>query len=244
MLALAIALPAIAVASETSTTFTSGDDRVALIELFTSEGCNSCPPADRWLSQLDGAPGLWTSFVPVAFHVDYWDYIGWRDRFASPDFSDRQRRYAAEGGTRVVYTPGFFRNGTEWRDWRRRETPSGRSEGDAGRLTVEVNGGQSTIEFEPGDIEHAALQAHIAILGMGLSSDVRAGENRGKTLKHDFVVLGVASVTLIRHGATYRARTRLPDMQVDAQRIALAAWISAGDRQRPVQATGGILAGR
>ncbi len=62
----------------------SGDTRVNLLELYTSEGCSSCPPADRWLSGLRQDPRLWRQLVPVAFHVDYWDGIGWPDRFASP----------------------------------------------------------------------------------------------------------------------------------------------------------------
>src|SRR4051812_18118930 len=60
-----------------------------LIELFTSEGCSSCPPADEWLHDLGKQPGLWTDFVPVAFHVDYWDYLGWKDIFSTPEFSER-----------------------------------------------------------------------------------------------------------------------------------------------------------
>ena len=96
--------------------FASGRSRVALIELYTSEGCSSCPPADRWLSKLRNERQLWRDYVPIAFHVDYWDYIGWRDRFAHTEYSNRQRQYQREGGTGVVYTPGFFNNGEEWRD--------------------------------------------------------------------------------------------------------------------------------
>ena len=91
--------------------------QVDLIELYTSEGCSSCPPADRWVSSLQDEPGLWRDFIPLAFHVDYWDYIGWVDRFASPAFTARQYRYAAQQSMRTVYTPGFFNNGKEWR-WR------------------------------------------------------------------------------------------------------------------------------
>ena len=69
--------------------FTSGSNQVHLIELFSSEGCSSCPPAEQWLGGLREAPGLWRDFVPVAFHVDYWDRLGWRDRFSSPSYSER-----------------------------------------------------------------------------------------------------------------------------------------------------------
>ena len=76
--------------------FESTSQQTALLELYTSEGCSSCPPADRWLSKLKNEEGLWTRFIPVALHVDYWDYIGWKDRFASPEYSNRQRKYAKE----------------------------------------------------------------------------------------------------------------------------------------------------
>ena len=88
-----------------------------LVELFTSEGCSSCPPADAWISQLKESPDLWKKIVPVAFHVDYWNNLGWRDRFAKPEFTARQRRYVAAWGGDSVYTPGFVVNGKEWRDW-------------------------------------------------------------------------------------------------------------------------------
>src|SRR4029077_9083235 len=64
-------------------TFESGDTQSSLIELFTSEGCSSCPPAEKWLSALKSSSDLWKKAVPVAFHVDYWDHLGWRDRFAN-----------------------------------------------------------------------------------------------------------------------------------------------------------------
>ena len=94
--------------------------RVSLLELYTSEGCSSCPPADRWISTLRDDPRLWHEVVPVAFHVDYWDYIGWKDRFASPVYGNRQRDYARNRHVGTVYTPGFVLAGKEWRSWFRR----------------------------------------------------------------------------------------------------------------------------
>ena len=77
------------------TTFASGDRRVSLIELYTSEGCSSCPRADALLSSLKSRPDLWKSFIPLAFHVDYWDRLGWPDRFANTEWTLRQRRMAS-----------------------------------------------------------------------------------------------------------------------------------------------------
>ena len=91
--------------------FQSGPLRVNVLELYTSEGCSSCPPADRWLSGLKQDDRLWREIIPIAFHVDYWNYIGWQDRFSSPVYSERQRHYARNKGLSTVYTPGFLLNG-------------------------------------------------------------------------------------------------------------------------------------
>src|SRR5260370_2199922 len=91
-------------------TFESGDMQTTLIELFTSEGCSSCPPADAWISQLKDSPDLWKRVVPVAFHVDYWDNLGWRDRFAKPEFTARQRRYVATWPAESLFPPESVRN--------------------------------------------------------------------------------------------------------------------------------------
>ncbi len=219
---------------------TSGDRQVTLLELYTSEGCSSCPPADRWFTALADDPRLFRTFVPIAFHVDYWDYIGWKDRFAQAEFSDRQRRYAHEGGTRTVYTPGMFRNGADWRGWRIGRAPwteSGRS----GNLTLTVQEGRIEVAFNEASRSGDDLRVHVALLGMGLESTVRAGENRGRTLRHDFVALDVRSVALDRTASGYSATLALPRSDVEAGRHALVAWVSSKDSQTPLQAAGGFL---
>lgn len=92
----------------------SGPQRVSLIELYISEGCSSCPPVEKWLSGLWNDPHLWRSVVPVAFHVDYWDRLGWKDRFAQPSFTAQQYGRATAG---TVHTPAFVVDGREWRTW-------------------------------------------------------------------------------------------------------------------------------
>ena len=94
----------------------SGKTRVSVIELYTSESCSSCPPADKWVSALTAKPGLFTSFVPVVFHVDYWNDLGWKDGFSSNLMTRRQQEVANTWARPVVYTPGFVFNGREWRD--------------------------------------------------------------------------------------------------------------------------------
>ena len=91
--------------------FETGPQKTHLIELFTSQGCSSCPPAEGWLSKLKSEPGLWKNFVPLAFHVDYWDRLGWRDPFAAKEWTARQYQYSTNWKSESVYTPGFVLDG-------------------------------------------------------------------------------------------------------------------------------------
>jgi len=217
--------------------FDSGPRQVTLIELYTSQGCSSCPPAERWLAQLKSDPRLWHSLVPVAFHVDYWDYIGWRDTLADAAYSQRQRRYHGEGKLSAVYTPAFVVNGEEWRNWfGLRRLPEGDSE--PGNLAVQLGNGQLQARFSPSPAERMPLTLNITVLGVGLEAAITAGENSGRTLRQDFVVLmhrqqrsdtGVWEIPLA-----------LPP-RPEGGRLALAAWVSRPGMQTPLQATGGWL---
>ncbi len=91
----------------------SGASPPQVVELYTSEGCNSCPPADRWLSSLVQRGDV----IAAAFHVDYWDRLGWRDRFASARFTERQAQAQAYSGVRYSYTPQVLVDGRDWRRW-------------------------------------------------------------------------------------------------------------------------------
>jgi hypothetical protein len=225
------------------TSFSSGEQRIALIELFTSEGCNSCPPADRWLSKLKADPRLWKAFAPIALHVDYWDYIGWSDRFARSEYSSRQRQYVSEDGARFVYTPGFFRDGQEWQGWRRAgSVPTDTSR--PGNLNVVVEDRAVAVRFTPAREYRSDLTVHVAVLGMDLETRVRSGENHGKTLRHDFVALNMTSVHLEPVNGNYRAVTRLPETSMQPRGLALVAWLSEGGKQAPIQAVGGYLSQR
>ncbi|MCW9023236.1 MAG: DUF1223 domain-containing protein [Gammaproteobacteria bacterium] len=101
--------------AETSLQLSSGPTQTSLIELYTSEGCSSCPPAERFLNKLQHHKQLWTQYVPLAFHVDYWDYIGWEDKYAHPAFTKRQSAYARQKNLKTIYTPAFVVNGQSWR---------------------------------------------------------------------------------------------------------------------------------
>ena len=217
--------------------------QVQLLELFTSEGCSSCPPAERWLSGLKREPRLWRQVVPVAFHVDYWNALGWVDRLAAPEHARRQRLHALGGGVSAVYTPGFVLNGAEWRGWLR----SGRLVlepnplPEVGRLRLVVDGEQVRAAFFPTRPATGALELHCAVLGFGLRSEVRAGENAGRRLEHDFAALGYRRVALRSDGRGHTARLALPASRAAASVRALAAWVSRAGEPRPIQAAGGWL---
>lgn len=217
--------------------------RVALVELFTSEGCSSCPPAERWLNALQQDPRLWRGIVPVAFHVDYWDYIGWPDRFASPAHAARQREHARRGGLGSVYTPGFVVHGQEWRGWFRRPVLELDNPPPAGIITLDVDRAASRVNasYLAAARVSAALELHLAVLGFGLSTQVGGGENAGRALQHDFVVLGYARSAMGGASPRFEAATALPAASHPAARYALAGWVSKRGDPVPLQAVGGWL---
>ena len=216
-------------------TFTSKNSGTHLLELFTSEGCSSCPPAEAWLGRLKSHDRLWQDFVPIAFHVDYWDRLGWKDRFAQPEWTQRQRAYANQWGSSSVYTPGFVLDGSEWQDWSRKLSLPRRE--NAGLLTATVNANLITITF-PAAGKFTGGSAHVAWLGFNLSSNVGAGENAGRSLRHDFVVLRHAAGLLVRNG-NGSWKTELNSSGAEDDAGAIACWMETDGV--PVQATGGWL---
>ncbi len=162
----------------------SGATLTPVVELYTSEGCSSCPPADRWASTLEG-PAAQGRVVVQAFHVGYWDYIGWVDRFASPAYTARQRQIAAANGLRSIYTPQVVRNGQDWRD---EDRVLAAGEPARARISLQRSADnlfEASVAPLQGD---AAWSAYWTVTEHGHSSRVSAGENRGELLQHDFVV--------------------------------------------------------
>lgn len=236
---LIVLLPQVLVAATVS--FESTNKQIALLELYTSEGCSSCPPADRWLSSLEQEDGLWQSFIPIALHVDYWDYVGWKDRFASSNYSARQRQYAREHSLKTVYTPGFVYNGKEWRNWfvkKSLDFPEGNM---PGILRLELEDQQARIEFTPTIFSQAKLQVNLALLGFDLETEVKAGENRGEKLAHNFVVLAVNQANLKTNNNQYITQLDIPVSAIKANHFGIVAWINNSHNQMPLQTVGGWL---
>ena len=234
--------PSIVTAEESKAVFRSSETQVSLLELYTSEGCSSCPPADRWMSNLLVSPHLWRSIVPVAFHVSYWDYLGWRDPFASDKHSQRQRTYATLGKTRV-YTPGFFVNGREWRGFFERGILPISPTLKPGVLEVrQFDKHRYVVTFQELESDNKNYRVHAALLGFDLSSQVKGGENRGLNLKHDFVVVSYQDAVLNRENANYNGELQInPPEDVELSRCAIAFWVTAPKNPLPIQATGGFI---
>lgn len=241
LILLALMLPILSTAAATTGKLVcaSGERQVTLLELFTSEGCSSCPPAETWLSELTKHRDLWRGFVPVAFHVDYWDYLGWKDRYAAPAFTRRQYTYSEAWRNQRVYTPGFVVNGREWL-WSRREIIPPATSTSAGVLEVWQDGEELVVRYKPSGAATRPWVAHVALLGNGIETAVGRGENAGKKLRHDFVVLDHQHKAMKPDdNATSVAEFPAPKPATDTKvRHALAIWVEADGRLAPLQATG------
>ncbi len=228
ILILLLALSKISPAQDKELVFESASQRTHVLELFTSQGCSSCPPAEAWLSKLKSELRLWKDFVPMAFHVDYWDRLGWRDPFARKEWTARQSAYAENWKGDSVYTPEFVLDGKELRE---RSLPTASKE-TPGVLKLMVSRASVAAEFRPNESKTDEGVLHVALLLFNQSSKVTAGENNGRTLKQDFVVLDELRSPL-SHG---KAVMPLPN---DATFGAFAAWVTSANGLEPIQATGG-----
>ena len=223
--------------------FQSATERTALLELYTSEGCSSCPPAEAWLSGLKESPRLWKEFVPVAFHVDYWNSLGWCDAWSDAEFSGRQRSYAQLWRAENIYTPEYVLNGKEWRNWFGGKSGP-KSDGERiGMLTVTSTGtNRWEATFAPEKNSDAHFEIHAALLAGGIVSDVKAGENRGRALPHDFAVVNLLQIGMTTSNGVVKGRFTFPASKIPAGKTsALAAWVTRRGELAPVQATGGWL---
>ncbi len=199
-----------------------------VVELYTSEGCSSCPPADRWLSTLKGRGEV----LALAFHVNYWDRLGWPDRFASAEGTDRQYRLANAGGSRSVYTPQVIVDGQDWRGWPR--LPAVKAGAAAWTVTLQREGDAVTARVDAAASRR--LSGYWAVLEDQHQSQVRAGENSGELLRHDHVV------------RLYQPVTEWAGDKAHASRLTVAAGVAQHPRRaafvltdaltlKPLQAT-------
>ncbi len=190
-----------------------------VIELYTSEGCSSCPPADKWLT-TQKASALVEGAVVQSFHVSYWDYIGWKDRFAAPAYNVRQRQIAAWNKSAQVYTPQIVRDGKSAQPFmlKRNETPA--------QASIVLTSSQKSNSYSADIVPNNPTKpwaAYWTVTEDGHTTKVKAGENSGELLKHDFVVRQYETVAE-QKGRAKLSFTALPKEGAFAQRVNLVVY--------------------
>lgn len=225
--------------------FTKSGPVPQLLELFTSQGCSSCPSADAFVNRLLDDEGLWNEIVPVVFHVDYWDYLGWQDLYSDSRYSSRQRNYRSLGRVNSVYTPGFLLDAREWLGYFRNPSLPKSSNRYGGTLNIDSIEGARTrlrISYQTASASPEQHYVHLALLGFGLRTNIQSGENRGKQLPYEFTVLSFQTEPLSSKDAvTWMSDVNWIRTNHDAKRYGLAAWVTTSHEQTPAQVLGGWL---
>lgn len=236
ILASLLALPAYA--SETIVV-DSDSNQVAVVELYTSEGCSSCPPADRWLSRLAKTVDDDIEVLALSFHVDYWDYLGWKDRFSSAANTSRQRQLGANNQQRTIYTPEFFVNGMEARGANTilNKIQSANQQKAPLELRLAVSRGKDDLILDlqsPGDRETIGPVHHRYIVYENdLSTEVLRGENSGETLKHQQVVRYMSRALNLQSENQHRIPI---DPNWEPENIGVAVLVTSPGNQHYLQA--------
>ncbi len=171
---------------------TAVKEKPVLVELFTSEGCSSCPPADRVLTAIANDRNVaGAEVIALSFHVDYWDYLGWKDKFSSAEFSKRQENYVNRFKLNSAYTPQSVVDGelqlvgSEERQLRKAiESRAAESKGD---VMLQLENGTLDVRVT-GLPEHSDAEVFLAVAESKLFSKIGGGENGGKMLEHTGVV--------------------------------------------------------
>ena len=210
----------------------SGATTAALVELYTSEGCSSCPPADQRLRQIRTAVGPDAVVVPLALHVDYWDSIGWKDPFAKPAFRARQNWLVHLNQHGVVYTPHFFVGGAELGSWQGRLGDAvGRQNARPARADIHLKANITAGSTLVVDVEATARSGvapavlYLAVTESGLESKVTRGENAGATLAHDHVVREWIGPLRLIDGAVHMQREISIPSAWNAARLGVAGFV-------------------
>jgi hypothetical protein len=211
----------------------SGPQSGALLELYTSEGCSSCPPADRWLANLAAAADP-TRLSLLGFHVDYWDDNGWQDRFASPAYTQRQRARVRAGGSTTIYTPQVMLGSRLDQRWYKPADVSAairaaQSKVSTVTLDISASAQSDAVIAEVKAAPLAALadspQLYLAIYQNTLISTVEAGENAGATLHHEHVVRGLWGPWPLSRGGASKSLRITPPTGARLEQLGLTAFV-------------------
>ncbi len=244
-----ISLPA---AAETPLTcqVTSGPQRAPLLALYTSEGCSSCPPADRWLAGLTAKTNPQAVNL-LSFHVDYWDGIGWPDRFANAQYTSRQRDRVASGGSTTIYTPQVMLGSRLDLRWYKpelvakalRSVQEQRSPVD---LQVQARRRGRVVTVDVSALPSSAGSGgdlYLALYENGLSSAVKAGENTGTLLRHERVVRGLWGPWPLAATGVKQSLDITPPAAANEAQLGLTAFVQARGSGETLQSLSLPLAG-
>lgn len=232
--------------------FSSGTKPVALLELFSTQSCHSCPPAQSFVSSLKSHPDLFKTFVPVVFHVHYWDYLGWKDHYSEKKFTHRQRRYVRALKLKSMHTPmtvfkGAYMPPKQRRlEWVKQKAVTNAKAEQNGKLqVVRKTKERFQITYTPAankkQLQNPVFYA--ALIGNDIATRVRSGENAGKKLEQDFIVLEFVRVdaTIDQKSASATANIRLETEKRNSGNNGIVVWVSDGENVRPLQAVGGLF---
>jgi hypothetical protein len=217
----------------------SGDRQTAVVELYTSEGCSSCPRADRWLKKLVTTPQQDLDLLALAFHVDYWDYLGWKDRFSNVDYTKRQRVLGANNRQRTIYTPEFFVNGKEARGsaniLRKIQQTNQQPASITLQLTVSRDQSELVVAVQtPAEFDNReSIHHRYLVYENKLSTDVQRGENSGKVLHHEQVVRYMSPAQSLQTENQHRIAI---DPAWQAENVGVAVLVTSVGAQRYLQA--------
>jgi len=225
--------------------------RVVIVELFTSEGCSSCPPADTLLKELsekETVPGA--RIVALEEHVDYWNHLGWKDPYSTAEFSERQNDYSRVFGTNGVYTPQMVVDGqsefvgsrnlaaTEAIQKAANEPKAEITLAAAANSTSEKLALEVQIKSLGGISVRGETELWIAVTEKNLQSDVKAGENSGETLKHAAVVRSLKKIDTVRDPAGYNRQVQVTlNAGWKKENLAVVAFLAEKSSRKIIGAT-------
>jgi len=197
-----------------------------LVELFTSEGCSSCPPVDKLAAHLQSQqPIVNVQVVLLSFHVDYWDQLGWHDRFSSHEYTERQQHYSALFSENEVYTPEVIVDGKEGRAWTlAQEVESAASHAKSVSVEVAPRAARVVSVSAKGDVKSDA-RVLVAIAEDGLSTSVGGGENGGHKLEHSGVVRKLLTLGKLEKGGFEKDYTIPLDPQWQTGKLMLVSFV-------------------
>lgn len=224
----------------------SGDYRTPVVELYTSEGCSSCPPADAWISKLGDTLSDDFHAVPLVFHVDYWNYLGWEDPFSRPEFTTRQQELAANNRQRSIYTPELAVSGRETKGTSAVVQAIRSANTELSEVLIKMdlmiqNGNEIAAAVK---IENANEDAelYLAVYENDISREIGGGENQGRTLHHDYVVRHWVRATSLPTGSYLGSHSLNLKRDWERQNLGLAAVVVERNSGKTLQAVSASLA--